>query len=204
MYYDVIVGVLQGGVRVQVNPKLSTVGDGVASARTNVELLFSIISEFTCMIVFGVLAGALSNWISAGKVSEQLYRQRMDSLVEFLRAKRFPYETRKRVRTFYAHLYHLRDIIIAIVQQYSERTGIYHTNDLCMTYVMILIGRVWRNRYANKTVFDEEQILGQLPTHMSSELVFLMYRVVIESTPFFNGLPKDVTVKLCLAMKPYP
>ena len=73
-----------------------------------------------------------------------------------------------------------------------------------MTYVMILIGRVWRNRYANKTVFDEEQILGQLPTHMSSELVFLMYRVVIESTPFFNGLPKDVTVKLCLAMKPYP
>ena len=29
----------------------------------------------------------------------------MDSLAEFLRAKRFPYEVRKRVRTFYAHLY---------------------------------------------------------------------------------------------------
>ena len=145
-----------------VNPKLSTIGDGIVVARTNAELLFSIVSEFACMIVFGVLAGALSNWISAGKVSEQLYRQRMDSLVEFLRAKRFPYEVRKRVRTFYAHL------------------------------------------YANKTVFDEEQILGQLPAHMSNELVFLMYQVVIESTPFFSGLPKDITVKLCLAMKPYP
>ena len=53
----------------------------------------------------GVLAGMLSSWITAGKVSEQLYRQRMDSLAEFLRAKHFPYEVRKRVRTFYAHLY---------------------------------------------------------------------------------------------------
>ena len=53
----------------------------------------------------GVLAGMLSSWITAGKGSEQLYRQRMDSLAEFLRAKHFPYEVRKRVRTFYAHLY---------------------------------------------------------------------------------------------------
>jgi hypothetical protein len=105
--------------------------------------------------------------VLAGKVSEQLYRQRMDSLAEvrqryflvrfypkipsfcqdrlgtsigkaalknddqpfsclqFLRAKRFPYEVRKRVRTFYAHL------------------------------------------YENKTVFDEKEILSQLPAGTS-------------------------------------
>ena len=40
-----------------------------------------------------------------GKVSEQLYKQRMDSLTEFLRTKRFPYDVRKRVRGFYMHLY---------------------------------------------------------------------------------------------------
>ena len=40
-----------------------------------------------------------------GKVSEQLYKQRMDSLTEFLRTKRFPYDVRKRVRGFYVHLY---------------------------------------------------------------------------------------------------
>jgi hypothetical protein len=104
----------------------------------------------------------LSSWISAGKVSEQLYRQRMDSLTEFLRAKRFPYEVRKRVRTFYSHL------------------------------------------YENKTVFDENEILSQLPTGMATELVYLMYKGVIESTPFFDGLPRDVQTKLCLSMKPYP
>ena len=57
------------------------------------------------MILFGVLAGMLSSWITSGKVSEQLYKQRMDSLTEFLRTKRFPYDVRKRVRGFYVHLY---------------------------------------------------------------------------------------------------
>jgi hypothetical protein len=52
-------------------------------------------------------------------------------------------------------------------------------------------------------VFDEEQILGQLPAHMANELVYLMYRVVIDGTPFFADLPKPIVVKLCLAMKPY-
>ena len=104
----------------------------------------------------------ISSWISAGKVSEQLYRQRMDSLTEFLRTKRFPYEVRKRVRTFYAHL------------------------------------------YENKTVFDEKEILSQLPAGMATELVYLMYKSVIDATPFFEGLPLDVQTKLCLSMKPYP
>ena len=31
-----------------VNPKLSTVGDGVAYGRSDAELLFSIVSEFAC------------------------------------------------------------------------------------------------------------------------------------------------------------
>jgi hypothetical protein len=49
-------------------------------------------------------------------------------------------------RVFFTPPYHLRDIIIPIViQQYSERTGIYHTLDC---YLMILIGRVMsRSRY---------------------------------------------------------
>jgi hypothetical protein len=47
------------------------------------------------------------------------------SCLQFLRAKRFPYEVRKRVRTFYAHL------------------------------------------YENKTVFDEKEILSQLPAGTS-------------------------------------
>ena len=39
---------------------------------------------------------------------------------------------------------------------------------------------------------------------MATELVYLMYKTVIESTPFFEGLPRDVQTKLCLSMKPYP
>lgn len=86
----------------------------------------------------------------------------MDSLTEFLRTKKFPYEVRKRVRTFYAHL------------------------------------------YENKTVFDEKEILSQLPTGMATELVYLMYKSLIDATPFFEGLPRDMQTKLCLSMKPYP
>ena len=35
-----------------VNPKLANVGDGVQTAQTNMELLFSIIAELVAMIVF--------------------------------------------------------------------------------------------------------------------------------------------------------
>ena len=51
-----------------VNPKLANLGDGVQTAVTDLELLFSIVAELVAMIVFGVLAGMLSSWISAGKV----------------------------------------------------------------------------------------------------------------------------------------
>ena len=46
--------------------------------------------------------------------------------------------------------------------------------------------------------------LSQLPAGMATELVYLMYKTVIDSTPFFEGLPRDVQTKLCLSMKPYP
>ena len=81
--------------------------------------------------------------------------------------------------------------------------------------------------YENKTVFDEKVILSQLPAGMvrfslfftvfhrfsliftafhsqATELVYLMYKMVIESTPFFEGLPREAQTKLCLSMKPYP
>ena len=48
------------------------------------------------------------------------------------------------------------------------------------------------------------EILSQLPAGMATELVYLMYKTVIDSTPFFEGLPRDVQTKLCLSMKPYP
>lgn len=36
-----------------VNPKLANLGDGVQTAQTDIELLFSIIAELVAMIVFG-------------------------------------------------------------------------------------------------------------------------------------------------------
>lgn len=145
-----------------VNPKLAPVGDGVATGRTNFELVYSILAELMSVVIFGVLTGLMSSWIGQGKVSSQLYTQRMESLTEFLRAKHFPYVVRKKVRYFYAHL------------------------------------------YANKTVFDEQQILDHLPPGMASDLVYHMYADVINGTPFFKQLSNEVVTKLCLAMHPYP
>ena len=55
-----------------------------------------------------------------------------------------------------------------------------------------------------QTVFNEEEILSQLPPTMSTDLVFMMYEHIISGTPLFAELGKDLTTKLCLALQPYP
>lgn len=53
-------------------------------------------------------------------------------------------------------------------------------------------------------MFNEADILSQLPPAMATDLVFMMYEKIISGTPLFSELSKDVTTKLCLALQPYP
>ena len=148
-----------------VNPKLAPIGDGVATGKTDAELIYSIFAELMSVVVFGVLTGMMSTWIAQGNMSSQAYKSKMDSLSEFLRQKRFPPETRKRVRHFYQHL------------------------------------------YSNKTVFNEDAIVNNLPPDMGHDLIEHMYASVIKGTPFLRKLQdehREVITKLCLSMQPYP
>ena len=58
--------------------------------------------------------------------------------------------------------------------------------------------------YQNKTVFDEEEVLCNLPPIMATELVNFMYQKEIKLVPIFQGLEDEVITKLCLGLKPYP
>eukprot|EP01043_Picozoa_sp_COSAG02_P007700 COSAG02_NODE_235_length_27784_cov_9.895828_3_plen_448_part_00 len=53
---------------------------------------------------FGVVIGSLSTYISSGKQEQVKYKQKMDTLHDFFRAKDVPFELRKNVRLFYDNL----------------------------------------------------------------------------------------------------
>ena len=91
-----------------VNPKMSDVGYGGTPdlyAQTNDEVIFAIFTELGMGLVFGLLAGTMSSIITTAKVSEQLYKSKMNELVEFLRTKRCPHAMRRSIRNYYEHLY---------------------------------------------------------------------------------------------------
>ena len=73
-----------------VNPKLAADLQGGIYSRTDAEQIFSVLVELAAGLIFGILLGQLSSMITAGKVSEQRYTERMDSLREFLRKKKVP------------------------------------------------------------------------------------------------------------------
>ena len=59
-------------------------------ATTDPEVVFAICTELVMGLIFGLLAGTMSSVLTTAKVSEQLYKSRMNELNEFLRFKKCP------------------------------------------------------------------------------------------------------------------
>ena len=59
------------------------------------------------------------------------------------------------------------------------------------------------NLLRKKSVFDESDILDQLPPQLSKDLVFALYGPVINNTTLFVGLEDEVTAKLCMELRPF-
>lgn len=57
--------------------------------------------------------------------------------------------------------------------------------------------------YDNKTVFDEEQILSELPLHMRSEVVYAIYGDMIKDSFFFFGMEhnESAVIQICMRMQ---
>jgi hypothetical protein len=105
---------------------------------SNAELFAASVAEFGSLIIFGWLTSSLNSYLSTGKLASQEYRHRMDLLKEFLRIKKVPFTTRRKIRMFYQHY------------------------------------------FKKKTVFNETEILRNLPPNVASELIYTMYKGIIE------------------------
>jgi hypothetical protein len=88
-----------------VSPKLFSLMDYHPPPFSNGMLLFAIIAEFICTIVFGWLTSSLNTYLSTGKLAKQQYQHRMETLTEFLRVKEVPFTVRRKIRMFYENYY---------------------------------------------------------------------------------------------------
>eukprot|EP01047_Picozoa_sp_COSAG01_P038210 COSAG01_NODE_3087_length_6609_cov_2.598925_4_plen_214_part_00 len=61
----------------------------------------------------------------------------------------------------------------------------------------------YQHFFKNKSVFNETEILRNLPPNMSSELIYCMYKNIIENCPLFRNLTDDVIGRICLELCPY-
>lgn len=59
-------------------------------------------------------------------------------------------------------------------------------------------------QFANRTVYDEKEVLHHLPPAMRVELTLHMYREVIKTTRIFEDLSNDAVSDLCLALEAFP
>ena len=144
-----------------VNPKMYDINDAVAGEFTTGMLIMAIVLETLGLVLFGVVIGSMTTYISNGKANEQKYKQQMDTLHDFFRARDIPYDLRKNVRMFYDNL--LR----------------------------------------KKTVFDEKEIVSNLPPALGKEVVYALYAPIITNVALFIGLEDEVVTKLCMLMAPF-
>lgn len=84
---------------------LTTVGYGDINAQNNEEMLVACAAELVGGILFGILVGTLASLITEGRMADQYYKQRMESLREFLRVKKVPTGLRRQIRKYFENYY---------------------------------------------------------------------------------------------------
>jgi len=109
---------------------LSTVGYGDFHARTQREMIFSIMVELAGGVSFAMLVGSLNAVLMSRSAGETIYNERMDSVREFLRVKEVPLECKRKVLSFYTHYYQEKTVfdegdIIDKLPEYLQ-TNIIH------------------------------------------------------------------------------
>ena len=57
--------------------------------------------------------------------------------------------------------------------------------------------------YQNKTVFDEESILSELPPHMRADVVYSIYGDMIKDSFFFFGMEhnESAVIQICMRLR---
>lgn len=129
-------------------------------AGTDAETAFSVASEVAVGLLFGLIAGTMSSIVMTATMAEQLYKENMWKIKEFLNAKEVPQALRARIVASYETI------------------------------------------YQRKTVFDDKEILEQLPPIISTDLVNFMYADIIREVVIFQPLPMHITSQICSKLHP--
>eukprot|EP01052_Picozoa_sp_SAG31_P002277 SAG31_NODE_79_length_27235_cov_6.268868_6_plen_782_part_00 len=59
-------------------------------------------------------------------------------------------------------------------------------------------------KFSNNTLFDDHEIMMELPTSLRHQIVLHRFESTIQLVPFLSGVRDDVVVELCLHMKDFP
>ena len=65
------------------------------------------------------------------------------------------------------------------------------------------VTRFYEFRFENKLMFADDDIMGELPARLRSEIVLLRYQKTVDRIPFFRGLTEDVVTLICVKFKEF-
>eukprot|EP01052_Picozoa_sp_SAG31_P004477 SAG31_NODE_186_length_20918_cov_26.890917_5_plen_530_part_00 len=142
---------------------VTTVGYGDISASTDIEKIFAFGAMVFGVMIFALVSGSLTAIVMSSKAAEQVYYEKMDSIRQYLQAKKVPSDVRRKVITFYTTLW----------------TG--------------------------NAVYDEKEILRELPQAIKRQVVSHLYRDMIDSVRLFSNIRgenrDEILCKICLGLE---
>lgn len=65
------------------------------------------------------------------------------------------------------------------------------------------VNKFYDFRFANKLMFDDENIAEELPAKLRAEIVLSRYKKIVDRIPFLHGLGEDVIVSICVRFKEF-
>jgi hypothetical protein len=69
--------------------------------------------------------------------------------------------------------------------------------------ILSRINRFYEFRFANKIMFSEDDIVGELPPKLRAEIVLQRFQSTVDRIPFFIGLSEDVVTSICVQFREY-
>ena len=84
---------------------MTTVGYGDINTATDMERLFAIVTMLVGATVFGYVIGNVTIMMENFDMQSALYREKMDRVKEYLRDRKFPIATAKRIRKQFKYFY---------------------------------------------------------------------------------------------------
>eukprot|EP01043_Picozoa_sp_COSAG02_P032846 COSAG02_NODE_2212_length_9491_cov_210.102215_8_plen_247_part_00 len=102
---------------------LTTIGYGDITPKSTLEQWTAMVAMAAGAFLFGMLLGTLSAQITAGNIADQEYDKQMETVREFLRAKKVNVEQRRKIMAFYDNYFHSKTVFAeeALLEKLPEQ-----------------------------------------------------------------------------------